>query len=251
MDELLSVDNLHMEYATGRSRLVSIKDVSFTIRKNEFVSLIGPSGCGKSTILKMVLGLIRPTSGRILINGEPLGQHSSRISVVFQNPSLFPWLDVQKNVEIVLEPIMPDREERTRTALRYIQMVGIDGFESAYPRELSGGMKQRVSIARAIATSPDLLLLDEPFAGLDVFSAQALREELLDLWLPPETPPQAVLLVTHNVDEAVQLSDKIVILSKRPSTVIAEKPILLKRPRNTRSDEFYQTVDDVLTVMSP
>lgn len=251
MEELLSVQNVHMEYVTGKSRLVSIKDVSFNIKKNEFVSLIGPSGCGKSTILKMVLGLINPTSGRILVNGEPLGQHSSRVSVVFQNPALFPWLDVQKNVEIVLEPIIQNKDARREVAMKFIKMVGIDGFESAYPRELSGGMKQRVSIARAIATSPDLLLLDEPFAGLDVFSAQALREELIDLWLPPDKPPHAVLLVTHNVDEAVQLSDKIVILSKRPSTVIAEKAIVLKRPRNTRSDEFYQTVDDVLTTMSP
>ena len=251
MEELLSVNNIHMEYATGRSKLVSVEDVSFKIHKNEFVSLIGPSGCGKSTILKMVLGLVKPTSGTILLGGSPMGENSSRISVVFQNSALFPWLDVQKNVEIVLEPIIPDRDERRETALRYIKMVGIDGFESAYPRELSGGMKQRVSIARAISTSPDLLLLDEPFAGLDVFSAQALREELIDLWLPPDKPPHAVLLVTHNVDEAVQLSDKIVILSRRPSTVIAEQPITLPRPRNTRSDEFYNTVDEVIKTMSP
>lgn len=251
MDELLSVQNIHMEYLTGRSRLVSIEDVSFDIRNNEFVSLIGPSGCGKSTILKMVLGLIKPTSGRILVNGVPLGQSSSRISVVFQNSALFPWLNVQRNVEIVLEPIMQSREMREEAALKFIKLVGIDGFEGAYPRELSGGMKQRVSIARAIATSPDLLLLDEPFAGLDVFSAQALREELLDLWLPPDKSPHAVLLVTHNVDEAVQLSDRIVILSRRPSKVIEQKQISLKRPRNTRSDEFYATVDDVLKTMSP
>ncbi len=251
MEELLSVKNIHMEYATGKSKLVSIQDVSFTIHNNEFVSLIGPSGCGKSTILKMVLGLIKPTSGSVLLGGAPLIENTSRTSVVFQNSALFPWLDVQKNVEIVLEPIIRDKDLRRETALKYIKMVGIDGFESAYPRELSGGMKQRVSIARAISTSPDLLLLDEPFAGLDVFSAQALREELLDLWLPPDIPPHAVLLVTHNVDEAVQMSDKIVILSKRPSTVIAERPIVLQRPRNTRSDEFYQTVDEIIRTMSP
>ena len=251
MEELLSVKNIHMEYATGKSKLVSIQDVSFTIHKNEFVSLIGPSGCGKSTILKMVLGLIKPTSGTILLGGAPLTENTSRISVVFQNSALFPWLDVQKNVEIVLESIIREKEIRRETALKYIKMVGIDGFESAYPRELSGGMKQRVSIARAISTSPDLLLLDEPFAGLDVFSAQALRVELLDLRLPPDIPPHAVLLVTHNVDEAVQMSDKIVILSKRPSTVISERPIVLERPRNTRSEEFYNTVDEIIRAMSP
>lgn len=251
MEELLSVQNIHMEYVTGKSKLVSIKDVSFTINNNEFVSVIGPSGCGKSTILRMVLGLIKPTSGNILVGGKSISTESSRVSVVFQNSALFPWLDVQKNVELVLEPIISDKAKRQEVALEYIKRVGIDGFESAYPRELSGGMKQRVSIARALATSPDLLLLDEPFAGLDVFSAQALREELLDLWLPPDRPPSGVLLVTHNVDEAVQLSDKIVILSRRPSIVIAEKKITLQRPRNTRSEEFYKTVDDVLTTMSP
>lgn len=251
MEELLSVQHVHMEYVTGKSRLVSIEDVSFNISNNEFVSLIGPSGCGKSTILRMVLGLVNPTSGKILIGGKPQSTEQSRVSVVFQNPALFPWLDVQKNVELVLEPIIPDRGRRQDVALEYIKRVGIDGFESAYPKELSGGMKQRVSIARALATSPDLLLLDEPLAGLDVFSAQALREELLDLWLPPDKPPSGVLLVTHNVDEAVQLSDRIIILNRRPSTVIAEKKITLQRPRNTRSDEFYETVDDVLTAMSP
>ncbi len=251
MVELLSVQNVHMEYVTGKSRLVSIEDVSFTINNNEFVSVIGPSGCGKSTILRMVLGLVKPTSGKILVGGGPIADEANRVSVVFQNPALFPWLDVQKNVELVLEPIISDKEKRQGIALEYIKRVGIDGFESAYPRELSGGMKQRVSIARALATSPDLLLLDEPFAGLDVFSAQALREELLDLWLPPDRPPSGVLLVTHNVDEAVQLSDKIIILSRRPSKVIEEKAITLQRPRNTRSEEFYETVDDVLTAMSP
>lgn len=251
MEELLSVQNVHMEYVTGKSRLVSIKDVSFSIRNNEFVSVIGPSGCGKSTILRMVLGLIKPTSGNILIGGKPHSSQGNRVSVVFQNSALFPWLDVQKNVEIVLEPIIAQKEKRQEVALEFIKRVGIDGFESAYPKELSGGMKQRVSIARALATSPDLLLLDEPFAGLDVFSAQALREELLDLWLPPDKPPSGVLLVTHNVDEAVQLSDKIIILSRRPSTVMEEKAITLKRPRNTRDEDFYRTVDEVLTSMSP
>ena len=251
MDELLTLKNIHMEFSTGKSKLISVNDITFSVRRNEFVSLIGPSGCGKSTILKMVLGLVKPTSGEILLNGEKLGQHSSRIAVVFQNSALFPWLDVKKNVEIVLEPIIRSKEKREETALKFIKMVGIDGFENAYPRELSGGMKQRVSIARALATSPDILLLDEPFVGLDVFSAQALREELLDLWENKELPPHTVLMVTHNVDEAVQLSDRVIILSKRPSTVMAEKIIPLERPRNTRNDSFYHVVDDVIKTMSP
>jgi NitT/TauT family transport system ATP-binding protein len=251
MDEILSFDHVHMEYSTKRAKLVSVGDVSFKVRRNEFVTLIGPSGCGKSTLINMVLGLVKPTSGSVLVGGVPVEQHNSKIAVVFQNSALFPWLDIQKNVEVVLEPLIKNQKERTETALKFMKMVGIDGFENAYPKELSGGMKQRVSIARALATSPDLLILDEPFVGLDVFSAQALREELLDLWESKDTPPHTVLMVTHNVDEAVQLSDRLVILSKRPSHVIQDMEVGLSRPRNTREDAFYSKVDEVVSVMSP
>ena len=251
MQEVLSFEHVHMEYATKRAKLVSVGDVSFKVNYSEFVTIIGPSGCGKSTLINMVLGLVKPTSGNVLVSSRPVEQHTSRIGVVFQNSALFPWLDVQRNIEVALEPIMKDREERKTTALRFMKLVGIDGFERAYPKELSGGMKQRVSIARALAISPDLLILDEPFVGLDVFSAQALREELLDLWESPETPPHTVLMVTHNVDEAVQLSDRLVILSRRPSHVVTEMKIDLEKPRNTRTKEFYQKVDEVVSVMSP
>ncbi|MFG1450228.1 MAG: ABC transporter ATP-binding protein [Thermoplasmataceae archaeon] len=251
MPEILSFEHAHMEYSTKRAKLVSVGDVSFKVNQNEFVTLIGPSGCGKSTLINMVLGLVKPSSGSVLISGKPVEQHTSRIGVVFQNAALFPWLDIQHNIEVVLEPLIRDKHERTATALKFMKMVGIDGFERAYPKELSGGMKQRVSIARALATSPDLLILDEPFVGLDVFSAQALREELLDLWESPETPPHTVLMVTHNVDEAVQLSDRLIILSRRPSHVVQEMKIDLGRPRNTREPEFYQKVDEVVSVMSP
>lgn len=251
MDEILSFDHVHMEYSTKRAKLVSVGDVSFKVRRNEFVTIIGPSGCGKSTLINMVLGLVKPTSGSVLVGGVPVEQHNSKIAVVFQNAALFPWLDIQKNVEVVLEPLIKNQKERTETALKFMKMVGIDGFENAYPKELSGGMKQRVSIARALATSPDLLILDEPFVGLDVFSAQALREELLDLWESEDTPPHTVLMVTHNVDEAVQLSDRLVVLSKRPSHVIQDMEVGLERPRNTREEAFYSKVDEVVSVMSP
>ncbi|AKA48661.1 nitrate ABC transporter ATPase [uncultured archaeon] len=250
MDQFLTLENIHMEYKYRKTSIVSIEDISFSINRNEFVSIIGPSGCGKSTIVKMILGLISPTSGKVLMDGDDLRKGEGRVSVVFQSAALFPWLDVLQNVEIVLEPLIRDKEERIRVAMKYIKMVGIDGFENAYPRELSGGMKQRVAIARALSTSPDLLVLDEPFVGLDVFAAQAMREELLDLWDDQNLPPHTVLMVTHNVDEAVQMSDRIIILSKRPSHIIQAKQITLPRPRNTRSDEFYRTVDDVLKIMS-
>lgn len=250
MDEFLSVENVRMEYRYGKTSIVSIEDISFSLRRNEFVTIIGPSGCGKSTVIKMILGLIKPSSGNVAIEGKAVDASEGKVSVVFQNPALFPWLDVLQNVELVLQPLIKDKEARRRTALKFIKMVGIDGFENAYPKELSGGMKQRVAIARALSTSPDLLVLDEPFVGLDVFAAQAMREELLDLWENPDLPPHTVLMVTHNVDEAVQMSDRIIILSHRPGKVIGVKSIELKRPRNTRSDEFYRTVDEVIRIMS-
>lgn len=250
MMDFLTLSGIRMEYETEGKKLLSIRDVSFSVKKKEFVSLIGPSGCGKSSIIKMLLGLITPTQGDIYVNGKRLQDSTERISVVFQNPALFPWLDVKKNVEVALEPIIPDQRKREKIALKYIGIVGIDGFEEAYPKELSGGMKQRVSIARALATSPELLLLDEPFAGLDVFSAQAIREEVLDLWGSPDLPPNTVLMVTHNVDEAVQMSDRIIVMSPRPSVVLGEIKIEIPRPRNTRTDEFYRTVDDVVKLMS-
>ena len=249
MEAILTLERVGMYYSHDKKDIVSIKDVSFSVNRNEFVSIIGPSGCGKSTIVKMILDLVKPTSGRIVYAGGNAHRTGS-ISVVFQNAALFPWLTVQENVELVLEALERDRKGRTERALKYIRMVGLDGFEDAYPRELSGGMKQRVSLARALSTAPDLLLLDEPFSSLDVFAAQALREELLDLWENPEMPPRTIIMVTHNVDEAVQMSDRIIVLSSRPSYVKSEMPVSLLRPRNTRSEEFYQTVDAVLTEMS-
>ncbi len=251
MSPLLTLDNIQMSYRYKTKNIVTVKNVGFSVNRGEFVSLIGPSGCGKSTIMKMILGLVSPVRGEVLFHGQSMSASNPRIGMVFQSHALFPWLNIQRNIEIVLEPVIEDQGEREKTALKYLKMVGLDGFEEAYPRELSGGMKQRVSIARALSVSQDILLLDEPFVGLDVFSAQALREELLDLWENPSLPPETVFMVTHNVDEAVQMSDRIIILSHRPSEVIAEVPIELKRPRNTRTDEFYSTVDRVLSTMSP
>ncbi len=248
---LLEVNDVKMSFKYKTKEVVTVQDVSFTVNRGEFVTLIGPSGCGKSTILKMILGLITPVSGELLFEGKPLRDTNPRIGMVFQFHALFPWLNVIKNIEVVLESFVRDKKERESIAKKYLKMVGLDGFEKAYPRELSGGMKQRVSIARSLSVAEDILLMDEPFVGLDVFSAQALREELLDLWENPELPPKTVLMVTHNVDEAVQMSDRIVILSHRPGRVIGEISIDLPRPRNTRSSEFYEMVDRVITTMSP
>ncbi|MEM0134313.1 MAG: ABC transporter ATP-binding protein [Thermoplasmatales archaeon] len=248
--DFLELKDIGVEYDSNGKKLLSLVDISFSIRSNQFVSIIGPSGCGKSTIIKILLGLLKPTSGSVILDGKPYDPSNLKFSVVFQNPALFPWLDVLKNVEIALEAISDDEKYIRETAEKFIKIVGIDGFEEAYPRELSGGMKQRVSIARALATGPDLLLLDEPFAALDVFSAQALREELLDLWESPNFPPDTILMVTHNVDEAVQMSDRIIVLSPRPGRVLGVIKVELPRPRNTRSEEFYSVVDSVVKLMS-
>jgi NitT/TauT family transport system ATP-binding protein len=248
--DLLELKDIGVEYDSNGKKLLSLHKVSFSVQSNQFVSIIGPSGCGKSTIIKILLGLLKPTSGSVTLGGRPLDPSNLKLSVVFQNAALFPWLDVLKNVEIALEATSKDENYIRETAEKFIKIVGIDGFEEAYPRELSGGMKQRVSIARSLAPGPDLLLLDEPFAALDVFSAQALREELLDLWESPTLPPDTILMVTHNVDEAVQMSDKIVVLSPRPARVLGEIKVELPRPRNTRSEEFYAVVDNVVKLMS-
>jgi NitT/TauT family transport system ATP-binding protein len=248
--DLLELKHIGVEYDSNGKKLLSLQDISFSVRSNQFVSIIGPSGSGKSTIIKILLGLLKPSAGSVTLGDKPLDPENLKLSVVFQNSALFPWLDVLKNVEIALEPLTKDENYIKETAKKFIKIVGIDGFEEAYPRELSGGMKQRVSIARALATGPDLLLLDEPFAALDVFTAQALREELLDLWESPTFPPDTILMVTHNVDEAVQMSDKIVVLSSRPARVLGEVNIELPRPRNTRSEEFYAVVDSVVKLMS-
>ncbi|MCL4333902.1 MAG: ABC transporter ATP-binding protein [Candidatus Thermoplasmatota archaeon] len=248
--DLLELKGIGVEYDSNGKKLLSLENVSFSVQSNQFVSIIGPSGSGKSTIIKILLGLLKPSKGSVTIGGKPLDPSKIKLSVVFQNAALFPWLDVLKNVEVALEPLTDDEDYIRETAKKFIKIVGIDGFEEAYPRELSGGMKQRVSIARALATGPDLLLLDEPFAALDVFTAQALREELLDLWESPSLPPDTILMVTHNVDEAVQMSDKIVVLSPRPGRVLGEVKIDLPRPRNTRSEDFYTVVDNVVKLMS-
>ncbi|MCW6157924.1 MAG: ABC transporter ATP-binding protein [Thermoplasmatales archaeon] len=246
----LELRDIGVEFESNGKKLQALSNISFSVDTNQFVSIIGPSGSGKSTIIKILLELLTPSTGTVTIGGKPLGKANPKISVVFQNAALFPWLDVLKNVEIALEPLSKDEKYIKETSEKFIKLVGIDGFEEAYPRELSGGMKQRVSIARALATGPDLLLLDEPFAALDVFTAQALREELLDLWESPSFPPNTILMVTHNVDEAVQMSDKIVVMSHRPSRVLGEVKIELPRPRNTRSEEFYAVVDGVVKLMS-
>ncbi len=246
----IEVKNLTKIFKTGEKETVAFENISFSMVEREFISIVGPSGCGKSTILRILIGLDKQTSGEILYKDLPLTINKPKFSIVFQTPSLFPWLTVQENIEVVLEAMEIKKEERTEIVKKYIKVIGLDGFENAYPKELSGGMRQRVGIARALAVNPELLLLDEPFSSLDSFTAEGLREEILMLWSDPSLPPDDIILVTHNIDEAVQLSDRVIILSPRPGHIIGEIKIDLPRPRNNRSPEFYNYVDKVITLLS-
>ncbi|MBD6955363.1 MAG: ABC transporter ATP-binding protein [Thermoplasmata archaeon] len=246
----LEVKNLSKSYGVNGKKVIAFQNISFSLEKREFLSIVGPSGCGKSSLLRVLMGLENATEGEILYNGRPINEAKPRFAMVFQTPSLFPWLTVQENVEIVLEPLGIPKEERVKIARKYLSIVGLDGFENAYPKELSGGMRQRVGLARAIAVDPDILLMDEPFSSLDSLTAEALREEVLLLWSDPTIPPDSVILVTHNIDEAVLMSDRILILSPRPGRIIEDHRVNLPRPRNKKDPEFYREVDYVISVLS-
>ncbi len=223
-----------------------LEDISFDVNDNEFVCIVGPSGSGKSTLLRMVAGLEKPSAGTVKFNGSA-AERKVVVSMVFQSFALFPWLTVMENVCIGLEARNIPREESCGMARKYIDIVGLNGFEDAYPKELSGGMKQRVGIARSLAVKPDLLCMDEPFSALDVLTAQGLRDEVLTLWKDDEFPPSAVLMVTHNLEEAVYMADRVVIISQRPGRMVSNMHIDLPRPRERKSPEFLDWVDQIFS----
>lgn len=246
---MLEVKNIFKTY-TDRSRSITVlEDISFTVDKGEFVCLVGPSGSGKSTLLRMIAGLDRPTHGEALYRGRPVVEAMDRIAVVFQSFALLPWLTVSENVEIGLEARGMDRVERQKRANRFIDKVGLDGFEEAYPKELSGGMKQRVGIARALTVEPELLLMDEPFSALDALTAQNLREEVLTLWQDQSLPLGAVIMVTHGIEEAVFMADRVVVMSSRPGRVKADVRIDLPRPRNMKDEAFGRMTDKIYSLV--
>jgi len=230
--------------------LLVLDDIDVSIRAGEFLGLLGRSGSGKSTLLRIAGGLIRPTSGNVLYRGAPLTEPAEGIAIVFQTFALFPWLTVLENVEAGLDALGLPREEARQRAEAAIDLIGLDGFQSAYPRELSGGMRQRVGFARATATRPDLLLMDEPFSALDVLTAETLRADFLDLWVEHQLPTKSVLMVTHNIEEAVLMCDRLIVLSSNPARIAAEIPVTLPRPRNRLDDEFGNIVDNVYAVLT-
>jgi NitT/TauT family transport system ATP-binding protein len=247
---LLEVRSVSQMYGSGERRFTALQSVNLVLKEGEFVALVGPSGCGKSTLLRIITGLNKPSSGVVLYRDNVLVGVNPHATIVFQTFALFPWLTVQQNVEVALKVRGVPADERTKRAVALLDKVGLDGFENAYPRELSGGMRQKVGFARAMAVEPELLCLDEPFSALDVLSAEALRGELMELWTTGAIPTKAILMVTHNIEEAITLADRVVVMEKEPGRVVAELPINLPHPRQRKSPEFITMVDLVYATLA-
>ncbi len=235
---------------TAQGDRLVLDGVNLALHEGEIVGLLGRSGSGKSTLLRIISGLIAPTSGDVTYKGKPLTGPAEGVAMVFQTFALFPWLTVLQNVEAGLEAKGVDARERRRRALAAIDLIGLDGFENAYPRELSGGMRQRVGFARALVIDPTILLMDEPFSALDVLTAETLRTDLLDLWSQRKLPIKSVLIVTHNIEEAVFMCDRILVLSSNPGRVIAEIKVPFMHPRNRLDPAFRRLVDDIYARMT-
>jgi NitT/TauT family transport system ATP-binding protein len=230
--------------------LVVLENVNLTLRPGEIVGLLGRSGSGKSTLLRVIAGLDEPSGGAVNYLGQTVTGPASGIAMVFQSFALFPWLTVLENVQLGLEALgVPEAEQRKRS-LQAIDLIGLDGFESAYPRELSGGMRQRVGFARALVVHPNILLMDEPFSALDVLTAETLRSDFLDLWGEGQLPIKSVLLVTHNIEEAVQMCDRMLIFSTHPGRVVSEIPVDLPQPRHAQDPRFHALIDRVYVEMT-
>jgi NitT/TauT family transport system ATP-binding protein len=232
------------------TRIQVVGATNLVVEAGKIIALLGPSGCGKSTLLRMLSGLSQPSAGTLSWHGKPLDGQSPNVAIVFQSFALFPWLTVLDNVEAPLEAKGVAAVERRKRALRTLDTVGLDGFETAYPKELSGGMKQRVGFARALVVEPEVLFMDEPFSALDVLTAENLRSELLELWLNKKMPTSAIFIVTHNIEEAVMLSDRVMVLGRNPARIRSDFNIRLKHPRDRKSPRFVELVDYIYKVMT-
>jgi NitT/TauT family transport system ATP-binding protein len=230
------------QFYDRRIRILGPLDLE--MREGEFLSLVGPSGCGKSTLLRIIAGILRPTQGRVWFDGSPLSGVNRKASVVFQSFALFPWVTVVENVALGLEARGMGLRERVKRAEKYIDLVGLSGYERAFPRELSRGMKQLVGLARALAVEPALLCMDEPFSALDVLTARSMRDLVLDLWSSPEVPTRSILLVTHSIEEAVLMSDRVVVLRTNPGRIAEVVAIeSMPRPRRMELPAVRETID--------
>ena len=251
-DVLIAVEQVNKSFPLpeAKSEFIVLRDINMKVRSGEVLALLGRSGSGKSTLLRIMAGLIPPSQGQVLSNGKPLRGANNDVAMVFQSFALLPWLTVQENVELGLEARGISRQQRWKRALKAIDLVGLDGFESAYPKELSGGMKQRVGFARAFVLEPQVLFMDEPFSALDVLTAENLRGEIDELWNAGTFPSKSILIVTHNIEEAVFLADRVIILGSNPGRIRGEVSVDLPRPHDRTSERFKAMVDYIYTIMT-
>jgi NitT/TauT family transport system ATP-binding protein len=248
---VLEVKDVKKTFPLDKSKIAVLEDVTFSVDRDEFVCLVGPSGCGKSTMLRIIAGLEKADSGEILFHGQPQISPNPKITMIFQLFGLLPWKTALENVEVPLEVQGMKKETRMEIARSYLRMVGLEGFENTYPHDLSGGMKQRVGIARALALQPEVLLMDEPFSSLDELTAKILRELVLDIWRDPSLPTNTFVMVSHNVEEAVYMADRVIVMSPRPGRVVGEVKVDLPRPRTKylRDSKYFQSIDEVVAIL--
>ncbi len=251
MSVLLELNEVSKRYdAPEEQKVTVLQDIDLSISEGEFVAILGPSGSGKSTLLRIIAGLVKSTSGTVSYLGQPVVSANPGVSMVFQSFALFPWLTVLQNVELGLRYKDLSPADKRSRALDVIDMIGLDGFEGAYPRELSGGMRQRVGLGRALVMEPDILLMDEPFSALDVLTAENLRRDLLELWLEKKIPTKSIIMVTHGIEEAVYMADRAVVLSRDPATVIADIKITLPHWRERKDEAFTKLVDRIYSILT-
>ncbi len=250
-DSIVRLDRIEKSYQQPNGQKIPIlADIDLELHSGQIVALLGPSGSGKSTLMRIIAGLIAPSTGQVWYREQPMVGLNPGVAIVFQGFALYPWLTVLENVELGLKALGMEATARKQKALKTIDIIGLDGFENAYPKELSGGMRQRVGFARALAVEPELLCMDEPFSALDVLTAENLRFELLDLWLERKIPTKSILIVTHGIEEAVILADRIIVLGRNPARVRADLTVELPHYRDRKSPEFQALVDRVYKILT-
>ncbi len=250
-ETIIRAERVEKYYAQpSENRIQVIAPTDLSIEPGEIVALLGPSGSGKSTLLRMLTGLSEPSAGQVYWHDRPIGACEVNVSIVFQSFALFPWLTVLENVETVLKARGMEPDERRRRSLKMLDTVGLDGFQAAYPRELSGGMRQRVGFARALVVEPEVLFMDEPFSALDVLTAENLRSELLELWQNKTIPTRSIFIVTHNIEEAVLLADRIMVLGRNPGRLRTDFKVAMPHPRDRKASQFTHYVDYIYKVLT-
>jgi len=251
LEPIIEIIGVEKSFKKGdRQELLVLQDINLKIYEGEIIAILGKSGSGKSTLLRIIAGLIQASSGEIHYRGQSVIRPARGISMVFQTFALLPWLTVLQNVELGLEALGVDRDERRERAIKAIDMIGLDGFESALPKELSGGMRQRVGFARALVVNPDVLLMDEPFSALDVLTADNLKSDLMDLWQSKKTGLNAIVFVTHSIEEAMMIADRVIVFNSNPGLIRSDLKVTLPFPRSDLDPRFRNQVDRVYTLMT-